>query len=98
MYWNSVCKLQYLEIHKTDENSLAMAEMTTLTAAIYRIYRTKVKAGTEDTSPGITSRFEVFYDETKPRMKVCSLPSQTGLFELTYPDRSTSAGLILRSR
>ncbi|KAE8446479.1 hypothetical protein EG329_011942 [Mollisiaceae sp. DMI_Dod_QoI] len=48
---------------------LAMAEMTTLTAAIYRIYRTKVKAGTEDTSPGITSRFEVFYDETKPRMK-----------------------------
>ncbi|KAK0105015.1 hypothetical protein ONS95_004616 [Cadophora gregata] len=48
---------------------LAMAEMTTLTAAIYRTYRTKVKAGTEHTSPGITSRFEVFYDETKPFMK-----------------------------
>jgi hypothetical protein len=48
-----------------------MAEMTTLTAAIYRVYRTKVRAGTEDTSPGITSRFEVFCDDTKPHMKVC---------------------------
>lgn len=47
-----------------------MAEMTTLTAAIYREYDTKVKAGTEDTSPGITSRFEIFRDETKPKMKV----------------------------
>lgn len=48
-----------------------MAEMTTLTAAIYRKYRTTVKEGMEITSPGITSRFEVFYDETKPVMKVC---------------------------
>ncbi|KAH7372075.1 putative P450 monooxygenase [Cadophora sp. MPI-SDFR-AT-0126] len=48
---------------------LAMAEMTTLTAAVYRTYRTSVKAGTEHTSPGITSRFEVFCDETKPLMK-----------------------------
>ncbi|KAL2062017.1 hypothetical protein VTL71DRAFT_6283 [Oculimacula yallundae] len=48
---------------------LAMAEMTTLTATIYRNYRTSVKAGTDQTSPGITSRFEVFYDETKPFMK-----------------------------
>ncbi|KAE9365660.1 putative benzoate 4-monooxygenase cytochrome P450 [Stipitochalara longipes BDJ] len=48
---------------------LAMAEMTTLTAAIYRKYSTKVKKGTEDISPGITSRFEIFYDETKPIMK-----------------------------
>ncbi|KAN0089739.1 putative benzoate 4-monooxygenase cytochrome P450 [Hyaloscypha variabilis] len=48
---------------------LAMVEMTILTAAIYRKYRTKVKKGTEDVSPGITSRFEVFYDETKPRVK-----------------------------
>jgi hypothetical protein len=53
-------------------SSLAMAEMTTLTAAIYRMYRTRVKFGTEDTSPGITSRFEVFYDETMPRMRVRS--------------------------
>jgi len=50
-----------------------MAEMTTLTAAIYRTYRTTVKAGTEHTSPGITSRFEVFCDETKPFMKVYTI-------------------------
>ncbi|KAH6665171.1 putative benzoate 4-monooxygenase cytochrome P450 [Halenospora varia] len=48
---------------------LAMAEMTTLTAAVYRTYRTRVKEGTEGTSPGITSRFEIFYDESKPYMK-----------------------------
>ena len=48
-----------------------MAEMTTLTAAIYRLYRTKAKSGTENTSPGITSRFEVFFDESMPAMKVC---------------------------
>ncbi|KAH8648326.1 putative benzoate 4-monooxygenase cytochrome P450 [Tricladium varicosporioides] len=48
---------------------LAMAEMTTLTAAIYKSYRTKVREGTEDTSPGITSRFEIFHDESKPLMK-----------------------------
>ena len=47
-----------------------MAEMTTLTAAIYRKYETKVKAETESTSPGITSRFEIFYDESTPSMKV----------------------------
>lgn len=49
-----------------------MVEMTTLTAAIYRVYKTRVRHGTEDTSPGITSRFEVFYDETMPQMKVQS--------------------------
>lgn len=50
--------------------SLAMAEMTTLTAAIYRTYNTRVNAGTEDISPGITSRFEVFYDENMKEMQV----------------------------
>jgi len=55
-----------------------MAEMTTLVAAIYRKYRTKVKAGTEDTTPGITSRFEVFYDESKKHMKVCELLKESG--------------------
>ena len=60
-----------LDGNSTDQfHSLAMAEMTTLTAAIYRKYSTRVKKGTEDTSPGITSRFEVFYDETLPKMKV----------------------------
>jgi hypothetical protein len=53
-----------------DSPSLAMAEMTTLTAAIYRVYNSKVKSGTENISPGITSRFEVFHDETKPYVKV----------------------------
>jgi hypothetical protein len=47
-----------------------MAEMTTLTAAFYRRYRAKVGKGIEGASPVITSRFEVFYDETKARMKV----------------------------
>ena len=47
-----------------------MAEMTTLTAAIYRKYTTAVKKSMETTSPGITSRFEVFYDETLPHMEV----------------------------
>jgi len=43
--------------------------MTTLISAIYRRYSSKVRPGTEDVSPGITSRFEVFYDESMPRMK-----------------------------
>jgi hypothetical protein len=51
-------------------DSFAMVEMTTLVAAVYRKYRTRVRKGMKDTSPGITSRFEVFYDEKKPRMKV----------------------------
>lgn len=58
------------KLSAADKHSLAMAEMTTLTAAIYRAYRTKVRSGTENTSPGITSRFEVFYDETMLQMKV----------------------------
>ncbi|KAI9745110.1 MAG: hypothetical protein M1818_001388 [Claussenomyces sp. TS43310] len=48
---------------------LAMAEMKTLTAAIYQNYTTQVRPGDEKTSPGITSRFEVFYDETCERME-----------------------------
>ncbi len=46
-----------------------MVGMTTLVAAVYRKYRTRVRKGMEDMSPGITSRFEVFYDKSKPRMK-----------------------------
>ncbi|KIX07579.1 uncharacterized protein Z518_02232 [Rhinocladiella mackenziei CBS 650.93] len=45
---------------------LANAEMLTLMAAVYRKYRTSAKH--PDMSPGITSRYEVFYDETMPRM------------------------------
>lgn len=62
-----------------------MVEMTTLIAAIYRVYRTRAKLGTEDTSPGITSRFEVFYDETMPRMKVCSHLLAKSSWKMTLP-------------
>jgi hypothetical protein len=36
----------------------------TLVPAIYRKYRTKVREGTERVAPGITSRFEIFGDDT----------------------------------
>ncbi|OAP62295.1 hypothetical protein AYL99_04498 [Fonsecaea erecta] len=45
---------------------LANAEMLTLLAALYRKYKTS--AEDPDTSPGITSRFEIFCDETMPKM------------------------------
>ncbi|EXJ79255.1 hypothetical protein A1O3_08756 [Capronia epimyces CBS 606.96] len=45
---------------------LANAEMFTLIAALYRRYKTSARH--PDTSPGITSRFEVFSDETMPKM------------------------------
>ncbi|KAF3387648.1 Cytochrome P450 monooxygenase yanH [Penicillium rolfsii] len=46
---------------------LAMAEMTTLLAAIYRRYSTREYERQRGTGPVITSRFEVFYDETLPK-------------------------------
>ncbi|KAI1614357.1 putative benzoate 4-monooxygenase cytochrome P450 [Exophiala viscosa] len=46
---------------------LANAEMLTMLAALYRKYSTTAKH--PDTSPGITSRFEVFYDENAPKME-----------------------------
>ncbi|KIW84281.1 hypothetical protein Z517_03531 [Fonsecaea pedrosoi CBS 271.37] len=45
---------------------LANAEMLTLLAALYRKYKTSAEH--PDTSPGITSRFEIFSDETMPKM------------------------------
>lgn len=47
-----------------------MAEMTTLAATIYRKYSTAVAPGFEGITPGITARFEVFYDERFPKMLV----------------------------
>lgn len=47
-----------------------MAEMTTLLAAIYRRYTTSEYERQKKVSPGITSRFEVFYDESLPRFEV----------------------------
>lgn len=47
-----------------------MAEMTTLLAAIYRRYSTSEYERQRGTGPVITSRFEVFYDETLPKAEV----------------------------
>jgi hypothetical protein len=52
-------------------DSLAMAEMTTLVATIYRKYYTSIGAGFEDTTPAITARVEVFYEERYSAVKVC---------------------------
>ena len=45
---------------------LANAEMLTLIAAVYKKYKTTAKH--PDTTPGITSRYEIFADETMPKM------------------------------
>jgi hypothetical protein len=47
-----------------------MAEMTALVVAVYREYTTSIATGFEDKSPAITSRFELFYDETVPGIAV----------------------------
>lgn len=47
---------------------LAMAEMA-LVPSLYRKYGSRVLPGQENTAPGITSRFEVFADDTFPEMK-----------------------------
>ncbi|KAJ4424214.1 hypothetical protein N0V82_001080 [Gnomoniopsis sp. IMI 355080] len=64
---------------------LAMVEMTTLTAAIYRCYQTSPAPGYENTTPGITSRFEVFYDDQVPEMK-----EHCCLIKFTKVERSSS--------
>ncbi|KAF2660343.1 cytochrome P450 [Lophiostoma macrostomum CBS 122681] len=43
---------------------LAMAEMTALATALYRKYATELGEGFEQSAPGVTSRFEVFHDDT----------------------------------
>lgn len=73
VYWDSVSLLVFLAQEMLTIDSLAMAEITVLTAAVYRRYRTSLKEGTEDLSPGITSRFELFYDEMLPEVKVSSV-------------------------
>ncbi len=50
-----------------------MAEMSTLLATIYRRYTTEPRGDFDAVSPGITSRFEVFYDEGCSGVRV-SLP------------------------
>ncbi|EKG14889.1 Cytochrome P450 [Macrophomina phaseolina MS6] len=60
--------LHYYSLDTITAFFLALAEMT-LVPAIYRKYSTKVKPGFENVSPGITSRFEVFGDDTLPKME-----------------------------
>jgi hypothetical protein len=56
-----------------------MAEMTALTATIYREYQTSLVPEFQNATPGITARFEVFYDERFPVMKVStSEPAMIG--------------------
>ena len=47
-----------------------MAEMTALVTAVYREYSTSIAPGFENKSPAITSRFELFYDETVSQIAV----------------------------
>lgn len=54
-------------------DSLAMAEMTTLVSAVYRKYTTATSGEFSTVSPGITGRYEVFYDEGCSGMRVCSV-------------------------
>jgi hypothetical protein len=54
-----------------------MAEMTTLTATIYSKYSTTIAPGFDNVTPGITARFEVFYDERFPKMMVCGYSSRS---------------------
>ena len=53
-------------------SNLANAEMLLLIAAVYMRYDTTTKA--PGVTPGITSRYEVFYDETMTKMKEHECP------------------------
>ncbi|GAD92318.1 benzoate 4-monooxygenase cytochrome P450, putative [Paecilomyces variotii No. 5] len=75
------------------QSSLAMAEMTTLLAAVYRNYRTSLKKGFEDVSPGITSRFEVFYDDRSLKMEVG--PYLHGYVPFRTPNNITSRSILV---
>jgi len=61
-----------------DMNSLAMAEMTTLLTTLYMNYTTTEQERQKGASPGITSRFEVFYDEKFDRISVSLTIFKTG--------------------
>ena len=72
MYWRAVRYLLVGDINAflLTLTSLAMAEMTTFLAALYRKYTTEPRDNFDIVSPGITSRFEVFYDETCSGVRV----------------------------
>jgi cytochrome P450 len=64
---------------------LAMAEMTTLVPAIYRKYRTSIAPGSEGVSPGIKSRYELFYEESFSSVVVSSIPSPSSFTTYSLP-------------
>ena len=66
-----------------------MAEMA-LVPSLYRKYGSRVLPGQENTAPGITSRFEVFADDTFPEMKVSA--STKSLWHVLTIARSIRAG------
>lgn len=69
----------------SDEVSLAMAEMTTLVAAIYRRYHTSIGESFEDTTPAITARVEIFCEERFRAMRVSSLRITSMTFSCSFP-------------
>lgn len=53
-----------------------MAEMA-LVPSLYRKYGSKIIPGSENTAPGITSRFEVFTDDTFAGIKARAFTGET---------------------
>lgn len=81
MYWDAVSSL-FTNGHEPptyQHLSLAMAEMNTLLAVLYQKYTTEPRSDFGVVSPGITSRFEVFYDEGCIDMRVCVTPGRVDL-------------------
>jgi hypothetical protein len=56
-----------------DSSSLATAEMKCLVSSVYRKYSTDLCPEMESYAPGVTIRFEVFYDDTVGKVKVRNL-------------------------
>jgi hypothetical protein len=66
-----------------------MAEMTALVVAVYQEYTTSLATGFENKSPAITSRFELFYDETVPGIAVSLYRCGRSINILTAPQEHT---------
>jgi hypothetical protein len=60
-----------------------MAEMTTLVSAVYRKYSTSIKSDFRDVAPGVTSRFEVFHDDTLEKVSVSTCLNYDLAIDLT---------------
>ena len=67
--WENVLWRTVFPFLAVTESSLAMAEISTLVAAIYLHFRTSL-IGNCYYSPGISSRFELFYDTQFKEVRV----------------------------